>query len=387
MMFCLCAVVPNTTNIVNSKSGTIKTTGILGLDLTWYGTQQLPYYLGGAVSTTGMSTILSSAYSTTNKPGVTLESISNDTVNDYVLTLRKKSLDYLRRNYFGGMSLYLTTATTLTATFYYSSLAYNSAGIMLNEIDNLILQLIKGSTSYSITTFNEPIVSSSSYSLSNTNFLDLLSCIDIIPFTLIDFFTSMIVAFIIAIMTMHISKERINGSKQLQYLSGTHYMTYWISNFLYDWPIFFLNISCIMIVLVIMGYGLNDSGNEVYGIGTNSSLMGQLFFLMVLSSFSWCMWAYVWSFLFKSDIVGFIVLLIGLVLIAFMEGIMSFMQLLLNGGNGSRFVSGLRGLLALFFPNVTVKRGMYNLKIQSNSFCISVVNTYLGGKFFFLLDK
>jgi hypothetical protein len=380
MVFGLFSVISNNTNVVNSKSGTIKSLGPLNLDLTWYGTQKLPYYLGGAVSTTGMSTILSSAYTTGKKPGVTLESLSTDTVNDYVLALRKNSLDNLRSNYHGGMSLYLTASTTLTATFYYSTLAYNSAGIMLNEIDNLILQLIKGDTTCSISTYNEPIVSASTYSLSNSNFLDLLSCVDIIPFTLVNFFTSMIVAFMIAIMTMHVSKERINGSKQLQYLSGTHYMTYWFSNFLYDWPIFFFNISCIMLCMMIMGYALNDVGNEVYGIGTNSSLMGQLFFLIVLSSFSWCMWAYVWSFLFKSDIVGFIVLLIMLVFLAFMEGIMSFVQLLLNGGSGSRFVSILRGILALIFPNITIKRGIYDLKIQSNSFCVSVVNQYLGGK-------
>jgi hypothetical protein len=156
-------------------------------------------------------------------------------------------------------------------------------------------------------------------------------------------------------------------------------MTYWTANFLHDWPIFFVNICCIMLCICIIGYIQNNSSNEVYYIGTNSSLMGQLFFLFFLSSFSWCILCYIWSFMFKSDIVGFIVMFIGLSFVSFVEGVLSFMQLLFNGSGPAKVFSIVRGIMALFFPNITVKRGLYNLKIQSNSFCISSVNTYLGG--------
>ncbi len=43
--------------------------------------------------------------------------------------------------------------------------------------------------------------------------------------------------------------------------------------------------------------------------------------------------------------------------------------------------TGLRYLMALFFPNVTVKRAIYDLKIRDNSYCINRINSYLECKY------
>ena len=163
----------------------------------------------------------------------------------------------------------------------------------------------------------------------------------------------------IAIMTMNISKERINGSKQLQLLSGTHYGTYWLSNYLHDMPIYIFNVVSLSIVLVIVNAVKNDSSNEMDAIAGNSDSMGAFFLLLLISSFTWCTWAYLWSFLFKTDIIGFVVLLILLGFLTFFEGILTFLQILLVDGKGkqtegSALVSAIRGLLALVFPNITV---------------------------------
>jgi hypothetical protein len=37
----------------------------------------------------------------------------------------------------------------------------------------------------------------------------------------------------------------------------------------------------------------------------------------------------------------------------------------------------LRYFFAIFFPNVTVKRGLYNIKIRTNDYCISSLNSIL----------
>ena len=147
-------------------------------------------------------------------------------------------------------------------------------------------------------------------------------------------------------------------------------MTYWISNFIHDWPIFVFNIVSLMIVLLIMNAIKNDTTNEIYSIAGDSGSMALLFFLLIVSSFSWISLAYVWSFFFKSDIVGFISLLILLSFISFLDVLFIFAQLILD----SKFLAALRVLLALFVPNVTVKQAMFNLKIRSNTFCIDAVN-------------
>lgn len=72
--------------------------------------------------------------------------------------------------------------------------------------------------------------------------------------------------------------------------------------------------------------------------------------------------------------------------LAFLDMILIFVQLLVVNSNYntandlSRLMQGIRLLLALVFPNITVKRGMYNLKILNNDFCIQNANNVLAGK-------
>lgn len=177
-------------------------------------------------------------------------------------------------------------------------------------------------------------------------------------------------------------RERANGSKQLQFLTGTHYVTYWTSNFIFDLCVYFIIVSSMMIALKIVNAIRNDPSAEIYPIASDDSL-GYLFFLMLVAMFSWCSYAYMWSFLFKSEIIGFVVLAILLGFMAFLDVIWIFLQLLLlNGGteptDGSRAIQGIRYVFAVLFPTVTIKRGFYNLKIQNNTYCIKNVNAYLG---------
>ncbi len=58
-----------------------------------YGSQTVPYYMNGSVSTTGLNTLLTNMYSSSrpNANLVALSSENNDT-NAYVLNLRKMSI-------------------------------------------------------------------------------------------------------------------------------------------------------------------------------------------------------------------------------------------------------------------------------------------------------
>lgn len=146
-----------------------------------------------------------------------------------------------------------------------------------------------------------------------------------------------------------------------------------------------MQISTLVIALKIVDAIKNDTSSETYAIAGDETL-GYFFILMVVSSLSWCTLAYIWSFFFKQDIVGFIVLLIILSVIAFIDMILTFVELLFQASDGSAanpgatFVYVVRWIITVLLPNLVIKRGMYNLKIRKNNYCIDGVNDILYSK-------
>ena len=380
----LSSVIPSQSTLIDSIRGIVKSSGSYELSVNNYSTQTIPYYTYGSDSSANLDSILASLYTQANRPSITLEKVNSD-VNDYVLQQRKNDIKNLISKYYQGMHFNLTNSK-LYATLFFNSMAFHSSANMLNEIDNILLYLANGnSMAKTINTINAPLSSNSSLS-STTNFLEILACIDSLPVSLLNFINSIIVALMISFMVMHVARERTNGSKQLQMLSGIHYTTYWIANYLFDLIIYVFNISTIVFILKMVDLAKNDTTTEVNAIAGNESL-GYFYLLLLFSSFSWCTLAYIWSFLFKSDIIGFVVLAIILGFAAFLDVIWIFVQLLIinsnnNQANGaSNFIYAIRVIFLLLFPNVITKRGLYDLKIRSNSYCISSANTVLASKF------
>lgn len=125
------------------------------------------------------------------------------------------------------MSLNMRTNNSLAGTLYYSTLAFHSPGSILDDFDTLMLVIATNDTTRSISTINKPLAASSSLS-STSSYLEVLACIDVLPLSLLDFLNAIIVALMISLMVIHVGRERTSGSKQLQFLSGTHYVTYWV---------------------------------------------------------------------------------------------------------------------------------------------------------------
>jgi len=348
------AILPSTSSLISQYSQTVSASGSYTLTLNSYGSNILPYYLNGTVSTTNLQTYFTSQYAST---GVTLNQITQDPTA-YVLSQRQANIQNIYSTYYMGMSLNLVSATKLNAISYYSSMAFHSSANMLNEIDNLLLYVANGySNAYTVSTINSPIPANSS-AKSAASFLEALACIDSQPVTLLNFIISIIIALIIAFQVIHIARERNNGSKQMQMLAGIHYVTYWISNYLFDLLVMIFQCTMLVIMLAIVNAGKgNSSDYEVYWIASNN-LLGYAYLLLLFSCVSWCTYAYIWSFLFKQDIVGFVVLLITLGILAYVDVILVFVQLLFvtsndNQSNGiSKLISGIRIILALLFPNV-----------------------------------
>ena len=181
---------------------------------------------------------------------------------------------------------------------------------------------------------------------------------------------------------IHVSAERINGSKSLQLLTGTHFLTYWLSNYVFDICVCLFNVCTILLSIKLVDAARNDPTSELRPIVSGDAFI-ITWILFLASSFSWCAFAYCSSLIFRSDIVAFIGVFLISSVAAFMDMICSLIYLFvkLDKQGKDSFTSSLmdfiRYLLAICFPNVTIKRALYNIKIKENDYCLNSLNTIL----------
>lgn len=321
----ICAVIPAQSNQDTAVTSAAVTIGNNDLRISNYGSFNLPYFKTDP--TGSLTTYINSVYTSTSRPNVNLNLITNADINNYVLSLRGSGLyKNLLKDYYAGMNLNYT-GSVLYANAYFSSLAFHSSASIINEINTLNLMTLAGDSTKSIRTYNIPYKQNSTTS---NSFLDSLACIDTLPLSLLNFMNSIIVAFIISVMVMHVARERCNGSKQLQMLSGLHYATYWLSNYVFDFLTCLFNIVTMVVAMKIVDSSRKDPTIETYPIASDGGALGSFFFMMVFNSFSWCTFAYIWSFYFKSDIIVFIVLFVLLGLAAYLDMVWTLVQILVQ---------------------------------------------------------
>jgi hypothetical protein len=279
----ICLIIPSGSSIQSALTRTVSSSGSVNLQVSNYAPYTFPYALTG--NSANFQNLLSTYYTTSNRPGITLQNCSYDNVSSVVLQLRKDDVRNLASNYYTGMSFNIVNSTNLYATAYYSTFVYHSPGVVLNEISNLILAYYSSnSLTNTISTTNTPIASSST--LTGNNFVDYLACLDTLPLSILNFINAIVIGFVISFIVVHVGRERINGSKSLQLLSGTHFVTYWTANHIFDFIICFFNIGTMIAMLKLVNSIKNDSTIEIYSIGIDPQINYYLL-LMFLSIFSW----------------------------------------------------------------------------------------------------
>ena len=386
------------TSLLNHKTSS----GTYNLNILNYKPYTMPYALTGNISLTNFQNLMQVMYTSSNRPGITLNQIGYDNISNYILQQRKADTLNLVSNYYTGMSFNLVNSTLIYANAYYSTFAYHSPGSILNEISNIILAFLNSNNlSQTITTYNKPITSNS-ISIGN-DIMDYLPCIDSLPLSFINISNALIVSFIIGILVIHVGREQSNGSKSLQLISGTHFLTYWSANYFFDLVLCFINVIMIFIAIKFIR---KDSSIELNEIGNDSKIS---FFLLLFcfSMLSWPIYAYIMSFILKSDVSGFIVLTTLLGMAAVFDIIFSFLQFIVQmESNGVELISeklsynktnlqlknnlinnlflSIRWILVVLCPNVTIKRGIFNLKIMNNTHCLRILNTLFNCKKHFL---
>lgn len=215
-----------------------------------------------------------------------------------------------------------------------------------------------------------------------SNDIDSLQCIEGVPFSNYDFINGLLIAFLVSFSVMNLIRERKNGSKFLQLLSGTHPIVYWTANYIFDFTLYLINSLTILVVLSLVSLATSNVNSEAYILMRvhPENLFYLLGFLMV-ASMAWASLAYVWSFLFDSDVAGFLVLFGVLSTANFVDMIFGYLNYFytmgscsLNWNTGSMvcrqnkekvIMEMVRFMLLFLFPNVPVKRALYGLKIET----------------------
>lgn len=238
----------------------------------------------------------------------------------------------------------------------------------------------------SITTYNEPIIPSYSKYYGN-DFLKYLGCFDILPLSIFNFSMSLLLSFVISINVMHVSREKINGSKKMQILSNTSKLVYWTSNYLFDITIYLINLTTMLAVILIVNQIKDDPETDIYLISSLPTLP-HLILAVFMSSLCWPLYTYCWVYFFKSDVTAFAILLILLGVAGFADVLFSFVHIFIHvtepnldfDSAGSLIVYALRIVFTVLFPNVTIKRELFNFRLRSNRYCISSLNRVIKSK-------
>lgn len=279
----------------------------------------------------------------------------------------------LARNFFSGAEFSLIPGSSeIAVNVLWSGMGQFAQRSSINEIDSFYFAYAANNTNKKILTYNQEWTEKESGIPQGV--FDILQCVEGIPFSFIDLFNGYVIAFLMGLNAIHVTRERSNGSKRLQLLQGTHFITYWVSNYIFDFVINLISIGTIVTTLVVVA-SLNGDSEAFVLLGTYEINAFYLFAFMVISSLSWSTFAYLWSFLFKSDIVAFVVLYLVLAAVATVDMVMAFLYLIwfqnkLEQASMYTFQEVFRTIFALVFPNIPVKRAIFYLKVQNIEQCV-----------------
>lgn len=239
----------------------------------------------------------------------------------------------------------------------------------------------------SIYTHSKGSDSGGSTTLTSADFLKDLACLDVLPSSIINLLNSLLIALVTSLTVITLARERTSGSKSQQLLTGgTHSVTYWLSNYAFDLAIILFEFGAVIATLKIVDLFRNDGTSETSPLASATNLPF-LILLFVFVAFSSCALAYVWSFFFRSEMIAFVVLAILLGVTAFLDMIASFVQIFVQVDTIEKswsifhLMTAFRYVFMILCPNVTVKRGLYFLKIRQSKYCINAVNRILNGIF------
>lgn len=378
--------IPSQTYLIESASGTLENLGSYKINIENYNPQIIPYSFYGSSNYTIFENFLVKYFNTKGIQAYRVEISNNQTIDQYVLAKRKENNRNLYDNYYAGLSFNVTNNDINQINVSYSTMAYHSSAAIVDTVTNLLLGYSLNSTRSSIKTINTPIPANSSLYTGN-RFLQYLACFDVIPMSILNILTSIIIAFIISVLVMFPTMEKSSGFKTLQLLTGTNFFIYWLAHYLFDLILCLINASILVSITKLVDMAKNDTTSETYAVSKNDNI-GYVALIIFTSSLCWPVLAHIWSFFIKSNTKSFVVLFILLGVFSFGDVLLEFLLIVINAYKNDKSVKlsssdviyVVRIALMCIFPNINVKRGLYSLKARNNVYCTNTVNDLIEGK-------
>ena len=122
----------------------------------------------------------------------------NESVSEFVANKQKKSMLSFVKEFYFGMSWrlapnFLYNINDCEIVGYFSRMAYQTPGVVLNEISNLLLTVLNSNqVDKRIETVNAPIGSNTS-KFGGNDFLKYVGCFDILPLSAFNFAISIVI--------------------------------------------------------------------------------------------------------------------------------------------------------------------------------------------------
>ncbi|KAL3853224.1 hypothetical protein ACJMK2_016780 [Sinanodonta woodiana] len=320
---------------------TAPTTGdepALVMDLSSFGGSYIPYYSdSGATAAT---------FNYTGRiSGQTLEPFSNTsyaTMDDFLLNraTNKGTSTFNKKYIVAGSFDY--SSTVLTAKAHFNGQPFHGPGISLTYMMNGLMGYYN--SSYTISTTNHPLpkkVTDNTQQLSNSATVTGFNVAISILFGM---------AFMAASFIIFLIKERSNGAKHLQVVSGVGSAAFWISTFLWDMINYIIPVFAILIVFAAFQ-------TEAY---TQDGHLGYVFLIFLMYGWSILPFVYMFNFLFKTPAAGMVA--VSMINIITGLGALLATSTLSSPQLGTESVgNSLEWAFAIFLPNFNLGQALMDI--------------------------
>ena len=340
--------------------------------------------------------------------GATLDLLSTDTVMSYVRERYRETAEIFIHKYQMGFAVYPTSTGsnhTMIVDSYFSTVNYHTMATSLSVGSTQLFQYHANSSAKKIITTNQPVITTSSGFSILLQFFEVIYCFDTLPFSLFNFLNSVLAGLFISVLMLPIIQERVSQSKNLQLLTGISKATYWFSHFIFDFCCCF--IICVFWIIIIKvendlihmivehrvssrfsfvfqigAAATTNSQSEVY-IYRDATAGGYFFFMTLIFSVAVLPMLYVFAFGPKSELIGFVIFFVVNLVACFFDVILDFIALFSQASSTSgqtslaRNMNVVSSILAFLFPTVNLKQSFFNIRVRSNTECISASNSLL----------
>lgn len=183
-----------------------------------------------------------------NANGAQVDEIFTANVSAYVRERYTRSARVFIDQYQLGFATF-ANRSAVEYDAYFSTVNYHAMPTSLSVATTNLFRFYANSTSRSIRTTNQPILTTTKASTYIAEILSVLYCFEVFPVSLFSLINSILATIFIGILLLTLIAERLNHSKDLQLLTNLSRGVYWLSNWLFDFALCL--ILCALLTIII----------------------------------------------------------------------------------------------------------------------------------------